>query len=341
MNLRQLRYVVATADHGTMTSAAQALYVAQPALSRAVRELERELGVELFARSGRGVVLTAVGEQVVRQARVALEAVDAIEGLSVARANGRGAELRIAATASLEPELTGALIPRFARDQPAVRVRVIRCEGREAVAVALRAGRADLAVTDLPVPGDLVAHPFEQREVVLISPPGLRLREPVPPAALDGMRLVLPARGSARRAEIDGLLGRLGARPVPAVESDERGSWLGWVRAGMGSLLWYRNQLEDTEGLAVRSFLPPITRKIGLVHAHRQLSPVARDFLAFAKENIRESKPRETRPRQTQPRQSQPRESKPRETRPREITSRDTKARAPRARHADASDRHA
>ncbi len=79
MNLRQLRYVVATADHGTMTSAAQALYVAQPALSRAVRELERELGVELFARSGRGVVLTPVGEQVVRQARVALDAVEAIE----------------------------------------------------------------------------------------------------------------------------------------------------------------------------------------------------------------------------------------------------------------------
>lgn len=284
MNLRQLRYVVATADHGTMTSAAQALYVAQPALSRAVRELERELGVELFARSGRGVVLTPVGEQVVRQARVALEAVEAIEGLSVARANGRGAELRIAVTASLEPELTGRLVPRFARHQPAARVRVVRCEDRDQVAAALRAGRADLALTDLPVPGDMSAHPFEQREVVLVSPPALRVREPVPPAALDGMRLVLPSRGTALRAEIDAMLRRVGATPVAAVESDERGAWLGWVRAGMGSLLWYRNQLEDTDGVAVRSFLPPITRMIGFVHAHRRLPPAARDFLAFAKE---------------------------------------------------------
>ncbi|GAA1562918.1 LysR family transcriptional regulator [Actinomadura kijaniata] len=292
MNLRQLRYVVATADHGTMTSAAQALYVAQPALSRAVRELERELGVELFARSGRGVVLTAVGEQVVRQARVALDAVDAIEGLSVARANGRGGELRIATTSSLEPELTGRLIPRFARDQPAVRVRVVRCDGRDHVAAALRAGRADLALTDLPVPGDLAAHPFEQREVVLISPPALKLRDPVPLTALDGMRLVLPARGSARRAEIDAMLDRVGARVVPAVESDERGSWLGWVRAGMGSLVWYRNQIDDAEGLVVRSFMPPITRMIGLVHPHRHLPPVARDFLAFAKETARETRER-------------------------------------------------
>ncbi|WP_089317013.1 LysR family transcriptional regulator [Actinomadura mexicana] len=284
MNLRQLRYVVATADHGTMTSAAQALYVAQPALSRAVRELERELGLELFARSGRGVVLTPVGEQVVRQARVALDAVDAIEGLAVTRADGRGAELRIAVTASLEPELTGGLIPRFARNQPAVRVRVVRCADRDQIAAVLRGGRADLALTDLPVPGDMTAHPFEQREVVLISPPALKVREPVPPAALDGMRLVLPARGSARRAEIDTMLRRIGARPVAAVESDERGAWLGLVRAGRGSLLWYRNQIDDTEGVTVRSFMPPLTRMIGLVHAHRRLPPAARDFLTFAKQ---------------------------------------------------------
>jgi DNA-binding transcriptional LysR family regulator len=288
MNLRQLRYVVATADHGTMTSAAQALYVAQPALSRAVRELERELGVELFARSGRGVVLTPVGEQVVRQARIALDAVDAIEGLSVARANGRGAELRIATTSSLEPELTGRLIPRFARDQPAVRVRVIRCGGRDAVAGALRTGRADVALTDLPVPGDLVAHPLEQREVVLISPLGLRLRDPVPQSALDGMRLILPTKGGAPRAELDAMLARIHATPVAAVESDDRGAWLELVRAGLGSLLWYRNQLDDTQGLTVRSFAPPLGRLIGVVHAHRQLPPAARDFLAFAKDTAKE-----------------------------------------------------
>jgi len=283
MNLRQLRYVVATADHGTMTSAAQALYVAQPALSRAVRELERELGTELFARSGRGVVLTTAGEQVVRQARIALDAVDAIEAVS--RAGGRSAELRIAATPTLEPELTGRLLPRFAREQPAVRVRVVRCEGREAVGAAVRTGRADLAVTDLPVPGDLAAHPLEQREVVLVSAPSLRLRDPVPLAALDGLRLIMPTRGTARRAELDAMLARIGANAVAAVESDERASWPAWVRAGRGSLLWYRNQIEDTEGLVVRSLMPSITRTIGLVHAHRTLTPVAREFLAYAKEH--------------------------------------------------------
>jgi LysR family transcriptional regulator, cyn operon transcriptional activator len=280
MNLRQLRYVVATADHGTMTAAAQALFVAQPALSRAIRELERELGVELFARAGRGVALTDAGDRVVRHAREALRAVAAIEAYAAAPG---GAELRVAATPTLEPELTARLLPDFARDQPAVRIRVVRCGGRESVGAAVREGRADLALTDLPVPGDLAAHPLERREVVLVSPPGLGLREPVPVAALDGLRLVMPARGSARRDELDGMLARIGAKPVPAVESDERGSWLALVRAGAGSLMWYRNQLDAADGLPVRSFMPPITTTIGLVHIRRPLPPVARDFLAFAK----------------------------------------------------------
>jgi hypothetical protein len=142
MNLRQLRYVVATADHGTMTAAAQALFVAQPALSRAIRDLERELGVELFARAGRGVALTDTGEQIVRYARDALRAVDAITAVSSApsggRPGGRTGELRVASTLTLEPELTARLLPEFARDQQAVRVRVLRCDGRDAVGAVVR-----------------------------------------------------------------------------------------------------------------------------------------------------------------------------------------------------------
>ena len=61
MNLRKLRYLVTTADEGTMTRAAEALHVAQPALSRAVRSLEREIGVTVFERKGRGVRVTRDG----------------------------------------------------------------------------------------------------------------------------------------------------------------------------------------------------------------------------------------------------------------------------------------
>src|SRR5690606_23931705 len=61
MNLQQLRYLVATADEGTMTRAAAALHVAQPALSRGIGGVEAELGITAFERRGRGVTLTPGG----------------------------------------------------------------------------------------------------------------------------------------------------------------------------------------------------------------------------------------------------------------------------------------
>lgn len=283
MNLQQLRYVVATAEHRTMTDAARSLYIAQPALSRAIRDLERELGMTLFARSGRGVVVTAQGRRVVRLAREALDAVQEIESLAT---HGRSAdtEIRIASTPSLEPGLAGRLLHAYSERNPAVRVHVLRCEGRDGVVSAIRDQRADLGLTDLPVPTDLISHPLERQEVVLISPPGLDLPDTVPITRLTGMRLVLPARGSVRRRELDQMFARYGVRPVTACETDERGGWLAPVRAGMGSLLWYRAMAEHATraGLVVRSLDPPIRRVIAIVHARRRLPVVVQDFLALA-----------------------------------------------------------
>ena len=69
MDLRQLEYVIAVVDEGGFTRAARSVHVSQPALSQAVRSLERELGVELFNRSGRTVALTSAGEALLGPAR--------------------------------------------------------------------------------------------------------------------------------------------------------------------------------------------------------------------------------------------------------------------------------
>src|SRR3989440_6821993 len=78
MELRQLRYCVAVADHLHFTRAAAALHVAQPALSQQIRRLEAELGLELFARTSRSVALTEAGEAVVARARRILAEADPI-----------------------------------------------------------------------------------------------------------------------------------------------------------------------------------------------------------------------------------------------------------------------
>ena len=73
MTLNQLRNVIAIADTGSMNEAAKQLYIAQPSLSQSVKELEKEIGAELFRRGNRGVVLTLEGEEFLSYARQVIE----------------------------------------------------------------------------------------------------------------------------------------------------------------------------------------------------------------------------------------------------------------------------
>ena len=78
MELRHLRYFIAVAETGSLTVAAERrLYTSQPSLSRQIRDLEEEVGAELFNRSARGVELTAAGKAFLDHARLALSQVDA------------------------------------------------------------------------------------------------------------------------------------------------------------------------------------------------------------------------------------------------------------------------
>ncbi|MEL6420374.1 MAG: LysR family transcriptional regulator, partial [Pseudomonadota bacterium] len=73
MELRHLRYFVAVADHGGISHAAERLHIAQPAVSRQIRDLELELGFDLLLREGRRVVLTDAGRVFADRARVILQ----------------------------------------------------------------------------------------------------------------------------------------------------------------------------------------------------------------------------------------------------------------------------
>ena len=89
MNILHLKYVVSIAEHGSINQAAEELHVAQPNLSRVVRELETELGLQFFLRSSKGMMLTPDGELFVQQARKILEQVDEMEGLYKERKPGK------------------------------------------------------------------------------------------------------------------------------------------------------------------------------------------------------------------------------------------------------------
>ena len=81
MNILHVKYVISIAENGSINKAAEELHVAQPNLSRVVREMEADLGIQFFFRSSKGMMLTPDGELFVNQARKILEQIDEMESL--------------------------------------------------------------------------------------------------------------------------------------------------------------------------------------------------------------------------------------------------------------------
>ena len=143
--IRQLRYVLAVAEHGSVSRAATELHLSQSALSEALRKLELELGVELFSRGGRGVTPTAAGEALLSAGAEAVRAFDA----ALAAARGQTGRLRVGFEATGAGRLSTQSRARFLARFPHVRVEPRRYDWGGEVS-ALRDGECDVAFVWLP-----------------------------------------------------------------------------------------------------------------------------------------------------------------------------------------------
>ncbi|WP_040718973.1 LysR family transcriptional regulator, partial [Nocardia veterana] len=124
MELRHIRYLLAVADHGNFTRAAESLHISQPTLSQQIKQLERHLGVALLDRSGRTVRLTDAGEAYAQHARLALRDLDAGErAIHDVQDLSRG-HLRVAMTPTFTAYLIGPLIHRFRAAHPGITLTV-------------------------------------------------------------------------------------------------------------------------------------------------------------------------------------------------------------------------
>ncbi|MFI7220392.1 LysR family transcriptional regulator [Micromonospora maritima] len=149
METRELRYFVAVAEELHFGRAARRLGIAQPPLSRAVRQLERRLGVTLLDRDHRTVALTPAGAVLLREGRAALDAVAAADRRTRRAAVDGGPGLVLATKAGASSELLPKLLDAYAAEPDAVAVEVLLCGIGEQERL-LRDGRADVALLHLP-----------------------------------------------------------------------------------------------------------------------------------------------------------------------------------------------
>jgi DNA-binding transcriptional LysR family regulator len=190
LEVRQLRYFVAVAEELHFGRAAERLGMAQPPLSRAIRNLERQLGVPLLERTTRQVRLTPAGEGLLRDARTALTAVTA--AARRARYAGRPTlGLRLALKADHDAGLLPRILAAYERDAAAVPVELVM-GGRGEQVPALHDGRADVALLVTPFDGrELDAEPLltEPRLVALAESDPLAARAHLCLADLAGRTL--------------------------------------------------------------------------------------------------------------------------------------------------------
>jgi len=211
LEVRQLRYFVAVAEELHFGRAAARLGMAQPPLSRAIRNLERQLGVALLERTTRQVRLTAAGEVLLRDARAALEAVTA--AARRAREAGRvSPRLRVALKADVDGGLLPQILDAYCADGAALQPELV-LGGFGEQPQALREGRADVG---------LLLCPFDDRgldsEPLLTEPTLVALAAADPLAARTQLRLAdlagrrLPGGSPASRGRLAGSR-RAGAVP--------------------------------------------------------------------------------------------------------------------------------
>src|SRR5262245_39022173 len=169
MEIRQVDYVLSVIDQGSFTAGAESLDIAQPSLSEGVRRLEAELGVRLFDRIGRRVVLTDAGRafegparRLVRERALALEAGDS------ARALDRGT-LDLVAMPTLAVDPLAPLVGRYRLGHPGIAVRIAGPEMATGVEARVADGRSELGLSVLPPHrDDLVSVQLARQEIVAV-----------------------------------------------------------------------------------------------------------------------------------------------------------------------------
>lgn len=271
MELRQLRYFAAVADCGGFSRAAEQLHIAQPAVSAQIRQLERELGVTLLARTTRRVALTQAGELFLSRTRRALdELAGAQRDLAELNAVLRG-RVTLGVTSVLGGIDLPALLADFTTRYPGVTL-TLRSGLIADLLAALDAADADLVLGPIhdDLPPRYTAYRLVDEQLVLITPPGHQLSGRPTVSLADVAKetfACLPA-GSGLRAILDAAATAVGFRPHVQLEASSPDSIRALVSAGLAvAVLAASVAYQSGPPVNVHDLQPtPPHPPIGLIH---------------------------------------------------------------------------
>jgi DNA-binding transcriptional LysR family regulator len=288
VTFRQLRVFTEVARLGSMARAAENLHLTAPAISMQIREIETQVGLPLFDRSGRSVSLSTAGEYFLVHARRLLSNLkEAEDAMGRFKRLERG--LLTIGIVSTAKYFVPHLLARFHEEHEGVDVRLRVHENREALVAAMQAGEIDLSVMGRP-PRELAtrAEAFAAHPMVFVCAPTHPLLDkgPRPASALEGLPFIVREHGSGTRAAMTAFLSerRIEPRITMEIASNETIKQAVMAGMGVGFLSLHTIGLELRNGLLRLLDIEetPVMRTWNVVHLQsRVLSPAAEAFRYF------------------------------------------------------------
>jgi DNA-binding transcriptional LysR family regulator len=295
VTLRQLRVFQSVARSRNFSRTGEAVGLTQPAVSRAIGELEHAMGLRLLDRTTREVALTEAGRSLAARLDRVLDELDATLDDIAGLADAEGGEVRVASSPTLSAYLMPGCIAACARAAPRVRFLLLDRIQQDVLA-SVRGGEVDFGVVvEPPEVDDLDCEGILRDPFVLVTPQQHRFARSasVRWKALDGASLVLLDNASGSRRYVDEALARHGVSCKVEQELGHPTTVFQMVEAGIGLTVMPRLAVPPAglPGLAVRPLLPRLERTVMLVRRHdRALSPVAERVWRIVSDTVRSRK---------------------------------------------------
>jgi DNA-binding transcriptional LysR family regulator len=283
MDVRLLEAFRAVVDHRSVTAAAGAMGVTQPAVSTQIARLEETIGFALFERSGGRLKPTPEGLLFYAEATRVLGEVDRLETAAAQIREGEAGRLAIASHPWAAISLLPRLVADFVSTRPGVSVRLISRHS-DVVSQLLPSESFDIGIAELPIDETAVTVARFQMRCVAILPPrhALASRKLLTPELLSGLPMVAPARSLQLPPKLIAAFAAAGAHLNTVVEAEFIASLCGLVAAGTGWALVDPLSAEGFSnlGLVARPFEPAILYEVGVFHRRdREPSMLAAAFL--------------------------------------------------------------
>jgi len=247
MNLHHLRLFAAVVEQGGFTNAARALRLSQPAISKSLNELERQLHVSLIERGARGVKLTEAGRSLYDRARE-LFGVERVAERELRELRGlKRGTLRVAASTTIATYMLPPVLGRFRMRHPSVRIRVTSANTRSVLRRLLES-RTDVALVEGPISDDAVdVIPWREDELVVIAHPEhpLAVQSEVGVDHLKRETVLVREPGSGTREVAERALARHGVRLTRTMRLGGTEAIKQGVAAGLGVAIVSRAAAAD------------------------------------------------------------------------------------------------